>query len=319
MKTKHELKWMQKLFEKRWLPKGQALDPEDEIMQQGIAALVKDGYIIEEDCDGYRLVVIPDTKRSRAFISGLKTEQIGQHAIFYEEVTSTQDIARQLILRGVPDGTLIVSDRQTKGRGRLERKWHSQSRKGIWASFVIRPDLPAHKLPQFTLLTAVAICQALEEVTGIVPEIKWPNDILVKGKKLCGILTELVQIKGETPALIIGFGINVRHRHEDFPPELAEKATSLLLITEKDWEHHALLQTICARFEKLYRLLVTDGFSPIKTLWESYCGSLGKTITAQTLTGTYTGEVLGIDHEGVLLIKLADGRIERLYSADIIS
>ena len=277
------------------------------------------GNQIMQDVFSNPVCPVPNTNRSQKFIRGLITEKIGQQAYFFDEVTSTQDVARKLITNGVHEGTLVVSDRQIQGRGRLARKWHSRENKGIWATLIIRPDLPARRLPQFTLLTAVAISQALEETTGIIPEIKWPNDILVRGKKLCGILTEMVPGTNGLPALMIGFGINVGHRADDFPSDIKGRATSLFLETGKEWDHDEILQVICNRFEKLYAILIKEGFSPIKTLWESYCISLGHVITARTVSGTITGEALGIDHEGVLLLKNADGRIERLYSADIVT
>lgn len=305
----------QLLLEHGWVAKYRL---EQNIFSQIIKELRKDGYVIEEKPDRYQLIAISDQLRSREFTRELVTEKIGHDVFFYDEVTSTQDIAKKMITHGIAtEGMLIVSKRQTKGRGRLKREWHSEEAKGIWASLIVFPDVAPQKLPLFTLLTAVAISRTLEGTTGISPEIKWPNDLLVGGKKLCGILTELVNLPGQLPALIIGFGINVSQRQEDFPSELVEKATSLFIITKKEWDHLALLRSFCAQFEKQYHVYKTEGFAPIKSLWEQYCVSLGKTITAKTVTGDFTGEALGIDHEGALLLKLNDGHIERIYSADI--
>lgn len=305
----------QLLLERGWVAKDQIAQ---NTCSQIINELWKDGYVIEEKPDRYQLITIPDIRSIREFTRELVTEKIGQDVFFYDEVTSTQDIAKKMITHGyAKDGMLIVSKRQKKGRGRLKREWHSEEAKGIWASLIIFPDVALQKLPLFTLLTAVAIASALEERTSISPEIKWPNDILVGGKKLCGILTELVTLPGRLPALVIGFGINVSQRQEDFPTELVDKATSLYIITKKEWDHLALLRSLCVHFEKQYHIFKTEGFAPIKSLWEQYCVSLGKTIIARTVTGIYTGEALGIDHEGALLLKLNDGHIERIYSADI--
>lgn len=293
------------------------MEGNEESLLKSLKEFQKSGYLFEQEEGKLRLLAEPDYDIARNFSTSLMTEHIGQNAIFYQEVSSTQDVAKQLVSLGAVEGTLVVSDRQTKGRGRMERNWHSPGGKGIWASLIIRPRLPLEQAPQFTLLTAVAICQAIEKIADVQMKIKWPNDLLFNGKKICGILTEMINRQYEIDAIVIGFGVNINHEASDFPPDLVDKATSLSLITKKHWDRGHLLRAICEQFEKLYKIYVQSGFAPIKILWESYATSIGKRITARTVAGTFEGEAIGIDPQGVLLLKLDDGKVKHIYSADL--
>jgi BirA family biotin operon repressor/biotin-[acetyl-CoA-carboxylase] ligase len=199
----------------------------------------------------------------------------------------------------------------------MARVWYSPKGTGIWMSMIIRPNLPVNQTPQLTLLTAVAIVQAIEELTPLKPEIKWPNDIMLNGKKLVGILTELQAEADQVHSVIIGTGINVNQKIDDFPEELQSIATSIFIETGTVWERAQFIQMILLKFEGLYSLFLTQGFKPIKLLWESYAISLNKKIIARTLSGTIVGKAIGIDDDGVLLIETNNRVIERIYSADI--
>jgi BirA family biotin operon repressor/biotin-[acetyl-CoA-carboxylase] ligase len=184
-------------------------------------------------------------------------------------------------------------------------------------SLILRPNIPLPKAPQLTLLTAVAVVQAIEEQTGIPPEIKWPNDILINGKKLTGILTELQAEADRIHSVIIGIGINVNQQLEDFPDELHAIATSLSIEEGKKISRSSLIRSIFEKFEKLYIYYLDEGFLPIKLLWESYAISIGKRIKARTLTTVIEGTALGITDDGVLQIQDDDGITHHVYSADI--
>ncbi|WP_299094147.1 biotin--[acetyl-CoA-carboxylase] ligase [uncultured Metabacillus sp.] len=283
-----------------------------------IEELRKEGYELEAVRRlGYRITKKPDKISSNEIQLGLKTELMGRNIHFEETVTSTQKIAQSLANEGAPEGTIVVADQQTSGRGRMSRVWYSPSGTGIWMSMIIRPKIPINRTPQLTLLTAVAIVQAIEELTPLKPDIKWPNDILLNGKKIVGILTELQAEADQVHSVIIGTGINVNQTKEDFPEELQNVATSIKVETGSDWERAQFIQTILLKFEGLYSLFLSQGFKPIKLLWESYAISLQKTIIARTLKGTIEGKAIGIDDDGVLLIEKNDQSIERIYSADI--
>ncbi|KKI88762.1 biotin--acetyl-CoA-carboxylase ligase [Bacillus sp. SA1-12] len=283
-----------------------------------IEELRKEGYELEAVRRlGYRITKKPDKISSNEIQLGLKTELMGRNIYFEETVASTQKIAQSLANEGAPEGTIVVADQQTSGRGRMSRVWYSPSGTGIWMSMIIRPKIPINRTPQLTLLTAVAIVQAIEELTPLKPDIKWPNDILLNGKKIVGILTELQAEADQVHSVIIGTGINVNQTKEDFPEELQNVATSIKVETGSDWERAQFIQTILLKFEGLYSLYLAQGFKPIKLLWESYAISLNKTIIARTLKGTIEGKAIGIDDDGVLLIEKNDQSLERIYSADI--
>lgn len=282
-----------------------------------ISELKKEGYeIIGVQKRGYQLLSRPDNVRPHDIKHDLKTKYIG-HSIYYEEVmSSTQEIAHKLAQEGSEEGTIVITDHQTKGRGRLGRSWESETRSGIWMSIILRPNIPPNQAPQLTLLTAVAIVQVIENMTSIECEIKWPNDILVNGKKLVGILTELQAEADAIQSIIIGIGINVNTKQ--FPEELQDKATSLYKENnEQKISRATLVQSILQQMEFLYEEYLDTGFEAIKLRWESYAISLGKFITARTLNGEIKGLAKGITNEGVLLIEDKDGHIHQVYSADI--
>ncbi|MBU8784858.1 MULTISPECIES: biotin--[acetyl-CoA-carboxylase] ligase [Bacillus] len=282
-----------------------------------IEELRKSGYELEAVRKlGYKMKKKPDKITENEIRLGLKTEKMGQTIYFQDVVSSTQKVAHELANNGAPEGTIVVADKQTEGRGRMSRAWHSPEGNGIWMSLILRPEIPVQKTPQLTLLTAVAIVQAIEEQTGIAAEIKWPNDILINGKKAVGILTELQAEADQVHSVIVGTGINVNQLADDFPSELKETATSLRLASGEKIDRAALIQTILLTFEKRYREYITHGFRPIKLLWESYALTLYRELTARTLSGTFRGKALGIDDEGVLLLETGDG-IKKIYSADI--
>jgi BirA family transcriptional regulator, biotin operon repressor / biotin---[acetyl-CoA-carboxylase] ligase len=266
---------------------------------------------------GYRIIKAPDLVTANEIRLGLKTSIIGQQIHYKESVDSTQKIAHRLGLENVPEGTVVVADEQIGGKGRLDRVWYSPKNTGIWMSIILRPNIPLPKAPQLTLLTAVAVVQAIVDSTGLEPNIKWPNDILINGKKVTGILTELQAEADRIHSVIIGIGMNVNQKLEDFPSELHSIATSLLLEKGETVNRAELIQAVFSRLEKLYLLYLDKGFEPIKLLWESYAISIGKKITARTLSGSIAGLAQGITEDGVLLLEDENGKVHSIYSADI--
>ncbi|PLT34896.1 biotin--[acetyl-CoA-carboxylase] ligase [Bacillus sp. V5-8f] len=283
-----------------------------------IEDLRSEGYILEAvRKKGYRIVSKPEKVTANEIQLGLSTEIFGKNVHYEETVDSTQKIAHRLAGSGVPEGTLVVAEEQTFGKGRLSRSWYSPKYTGIWMSLILRPNIPFQQAPQLTLLAAVAVVQGIEEATELMPGIKWPNDILINGKKVTGILTELQAEADRIHSVIIGIGINVNQKPGDFPEELLEKASSLYIESGHPVSRAKLIQHILKKMENLYKLYLEQGFAPIKVLWESYAVSLGKEIKASTLTETIIGTALGITDEGVLLVEGQDGQIHRIYSADI--
>jgi BirA family transcriptional regulator, biotin operon repressor / biotin---[acetyl-CoA-carboxylase] ligase len=283
-----------------------------------IEELRKEGFELEAvRRKGYRILKTPEKITADELRLGLKTNFIGKNVHYEESVESTQKIAHRLAYENAPEGTVIIAEEQQVGRGRMGRKWHSPKYTGIWMSIILRPNLPLPKAPQLTLLAAVAIVQAIEEYTGLLPEIKWPNDILINGKKITGILTELEAEADRINSVIIGIGMNVNQTKEDFPSELQEIATSLLQEKGERISRAELIKGIFNNLEKLYLLYLDEGFLPIKLLWESYAISIGKKITARTLTNSIIGTARGITEDGVLIIEDEHGKNHHVYSADI--
>ncbi|MGG0716720.1 biotin--[acetyl-CoA-carboxylase] ligase [Robertmurraya massiliosenegalensis] len=266
---------------------------------------------------GYRIIQKPEHVSSNEIRLGLKTTIIGQQIHYKESVDSTQKVAHRLGLDNAKEGTVVIADEQTGGKGRMDRPWHSPKSTGVWMSVILRPKIPLPMAPQLTLLTAVAVVQAIVENTGLEPHIKWPNDILLHGKKVTGILTELQAEADRIHSVIIGIGINVNQTEADFPEELRSIATSLSIEKGETVNRASLIQEIFSKLEKLYLIYLEKGFKPIKLLWESYAISIGQNITARTLTGNITGKALGITDDGVLQIEDEKGVIHHIYSADI--
>jgi BirA family transcriptional regulator, biotin operon repressor / biotin---[acetyl-CoA-carboxylase] ligase len=283
-----------------------------------IEELRKDGFELEAIRNkGYRIVKTPERVSADEIRLGLKTKFLGQSIHYENTVDSTQRVAHRLAYDQSLEGTVVVAEEQTLGRGRMERKWYSPKYTGIWMSIILRPKIPLPKAPQLTLIAAVAVVQAIEELTELTPQIKWPNDILINGKKMTGILTELQAEADQINSVIIGMGINVNQKLEDFPIELREIATSLAIEQGVYFSRSAIIRSVLTHLEKLYILYLEKGFFPIKILWESYAISIGKTIKARTLSNVIEGKALGITDDGILKIEDHLGEIHYIYSADI--
>ncbi|TFE03700.1 biotin--[acetyl-CoA-carboxylase] ligase [Jeotgalibacillus sp. R-1-5s-1] len=276
------------------------------------------GFVIESKRKkGYRLVSKGDSIKESDLLLGLKTQTLGRTVHYFESVESTQKIAHQLAQERAPEGTLVIAEEQVTGRGRMARQWHSPKGTGIWMSLLLRPLLPPQKAPQFTLIAAVAIVEAIKEVCDLKVDIKWPNDLLIEGRKVTGILTELQADSEQIHSLIIGMGINVNQSREDFTSELSSIATSLAIEGNRQFSRSSLIQAIMKKLETHYAIYMEEGFLPIKAKWESYAVTIGRTITARTLNDEITGFASGITDEGILLLVDQSGKTHKIYSADI--
>ena len=283
-----------------------------------IEGLRQDGYELEAvPRKGYRILSVPDKMSADSIRLQLQTKTFGQHIYYVESIDSTQKMAKELANDDAVEGTLVIADEQSSGRGRMARKWSSPKGKGVWMSLIIKPNIPLMQAPQLTLLTAVAVAQGIEEAIASRPQIKWPNDILIDGKKVTGILTEMQAESDRIHSIIIGIGINVNQTERDFPEELQDIATSLYLQTNQIQSREKVINAVLMKLEWLYELYAREGFAPIKELWESFAISVGKMITATTPQKKIVGEALGITDDGVLLMKDAQGVIHSIYSADI--
>ncbi len=237
----------------------------------------------------------------------LKTRLIGKPLHFFDAIDSTNTYAMQLAREGAAEGTVVVADAQSGGKGRLGRTWVSPAGVNLYCSTILRPSVPAALAPQMNLVAAVAVAEAIVEVCGITPTIKWPNDVLVKGKKVCGILSEMQtgQARADTlKAIIVGIGVNLNTRRDAFPEELREKASSLLLITGEPVERGVFAASLLTHLEQSYLLWVQEGFTVLRSAWERYASDLiGKQIAVAAPEGALSGTVLGLDTDGALLVR----------------
>ncbi len=280
--------------------------------------LEKDGYGIEAaPRKGYKIITFPDKVSTNTLSWGLKTKWLGQDMIHKPSVTSTQVIAHQEAQDGAAHGTVIVADEQTKGRGRLNRSWHSHKGDGVWMSIILRPKFEPHKSPQITLLAATVLAEVFKKYCGISPQIKWPNDLLTNGKKLSGILTELQAEQDQINYIVLGMGINVNHSVEQFPEEIMDQATSLKIETGENWEIHTLIQQILNTFEKRYEEFIEEGFSSVKLRWEAFGYRIGEHVAITTHQQEWNALIMGIEHDGALKVRDEEGKEHVLYSAEI--
>ncbi|GIO30907.1 MULTISPECIES: biotin--[acetyl-CoA-carboxylase] ligase [Paenibacillus] len=266
---------------------------------------------------GYRIVNQPERIDPSALKKTLKTKTFGLKLDVLETSVSTQEEARELAEAGAPEGTLVVAEEQTGGKGRMGRKWFSPKGKGIWMSLVLKPAQPLHYMPQLTLLTGVAVCRAVRRVTGVMAGLKWPNDLLVDGRKICGILLESAAEDEYVRYCIAGIGISANLDAEDYPDELKPVATSLKIEAGEAIDRVQLIAAVMEEFEALYDLYRQEGFAPIALLWEALSVTLGKQVTVYTAAGPVTGHAKKLDHSGALTIVTEDGRELPVFSGDV--
>jgi len=250
-------------------------------------------------------------------VEGLDTEVFGRKEIIhFRETDSTNARARELADQGAPEGTLVVAERQTQGRGRKGRTWFSPSGAGIYASLILRPSIPPNEATRITFLTAVSAAEALLHLTDLNVRIKWPNDILVNGRKLAGILTEISTERGAVDYAVVGLGMNVNT--PAFPDDIRERATSILIETGKRFPRTDLLREYLRQQEAYLRRLRTSGFEPILMRWKELTDSIGRQIRVEMTDKTYVGWVEDIDPAGILILKDKEGVSHRILSGDVV-
>lgn len=281
--------------------------------------LQEEGYIFEAvKKKGYVLKAMPNMLTVGEVQTYLESKRFGHTMHVYDSVDSTQIVAHELAQNGAPDGTVVIAEEQLAGKGRMARQWESAKGKGIWMTIIVRPDVPPHMASQFTLVAAVAVTSAMASLcANFVPQIKWPNDILINGKKCTGILTEMLAEADRVQALLVGIGINANHDATDFSEELQHIATSLCIEEGAAINRSALIAKILFYLETYTDLYVKSGFAPIKEMWEKASCTIGQRVEVTTLRETFEGIATGINEDGVLQVKLVTGEIRSIYSGDI--
>ncbi|MEF2964319.1 biotin--[acetyl-CoA-carboxylase] ligase [Paenibacillus sp. M1] len=283
-----------------------------------INKLREEGYEFEAvSRKGYRLVGSPDKLEEAAIGAMLQTSGFARKLRLLDVTSSTQEAARLLAEEGAAEGTLVIAEEQTGGRGRQGRMWFSPPHKGVWMSLLLRPRRPLAFAPQLTLLTAVAVCRAIRKVSGADAGIKWPNDILIGGKKVCGILIESAGEDEMIKYCIAGIGIDVNLEPEDIPAELRSVATSLKIESGRHIDRAELIAAVMNELEQLYKLHEEEGFAPIRLLWEALSVTLGRRVTVWGGRGDISGVAKSLDESGALVLQDEHGSDVKIFSGDV--
>ena len=257
-----------------------------------------------------------DTLNQDDIAGCMDTNWVGKSLVFLEETGSTNVEAAALAGKNYPNGTLVVANRQTGGKGRRGRSWHSESGTSIAMSLLLKPKLEAEYASMLTLIQGLAVAKTIEEVCGLRTQIKWPNDILVNEKKVCGILTEMIMEKTKISSIIIGTGINVNQ--ENFPKEISEIATSLKIEKKESQSKVKLIVGICKFFEKYFeRFMETKDLSLVLEEYNSYLISRGRRVKVLDPQGEFEGEALGITALGELLVRKDNLEVVKVYAGEV--
>lgn len=267
---------------------------------------------------GYQLAALPDVLAPSLVRQRVPPHQaIGKKVIHYFRAGSTNDIALSLDAREAPHGTVILAEEQTAGRGRMGRKWHSERGSGIYSSVILRPPLAPSAAPILTLMAGLAARQAVLAATGLAADIRWPNDLLINGKKVSGILTEMSAELDCLHSVVLGIGINVNH--ERMPAELKDIASSLALEGGQRYSRLEVLGALLRELERHYRLLLEDGNDAIVRAWSAVSSyARGKRLRICQAKGEFAATSAGLDSSGALRVRRDDGREELLVAGEVV-
>ncbi len=275
------------------------------------------GYDIESvPRKGYRILSSPDILTYEEIESDLSTEYIGRQVFYYDSISSTNIKAKEIALEE-SEGTVVVSEEQTGGIGRLGRTWVSPKQKGIWMSIILKPEVEPMKVSTIALVGAAAVNKALGDM-GIRSGIKWPNDIVIDGKKVCGILTEMSCELNMVNYVVMGIGINVNLDKAHIPEDLQHKATSLKILENKQFNRKELLASILNHFEKLYNDYKDDGnISKVLQICRANSILLGEEVRIIRGKDIRTGKALDLNDEGQLIVQFENGTVENIFSGEV--
>lgn len=281
-----------------------------------INVLKERGYIFESSTrKGYRLIYAPNLLIPLEIDSALHTETFGRHVVYLESTQSTNEEAKKIAREGAEEGTIVVAEEQITGHGRLARGFYSPFAKGIWFSLILRPKFFPMEASKCTLLAAVGVCRGIRRMGLADAGIKWPNDILVHGKKLVGILTLMSASMEKIDYIIMGIGINTGIKKNEFPEDFREGATSFLNeginVSRKD-----LLAAILGELEKEYSIAQNEGFDKVLDDWRALSVTLGQEVRVIFGDDSYTGKAVDIDRDGCLLVNTGS-EVKRVIAGDV--
>ena len=266
---------------------------------------------------GYRLMSQADLLLPAAVQSGLETVCIGKRVEYYSETDSTNARAMELAEQGAEEGTVVIADCQNGGRGRMGRRWTSPAGVNLYTSIILRPAIAPIQAAQLTFLSAVATARAFEAAAGIEVQVKWPNDILVNGQKIAGLLNELSAETEGVHHVVLGIGVNLNMVRDQFPDDLRRPATSVLLETGHSVNRIVFAQELYRQLDCLYPLYQQQGFVPIRLAWEALFYLQGRRVLVDCGADLFSGMVAGLAEDGALLLDLDQGGQQVIYAGDV--
>lgn len=266
---------------------------------------------------GYRFLSAPDYLSPGSIAAGLQTTVVGREIFAFPEVGSTNTEAFRLAESGAPEGTVILAEHQSRGKGRLGRTWESPAGVNIYCSVILRPPILPVATPQLTFVSSLAVCRAIESVQGLAPLIKWPNDILLGGRKVAGLLNELSAETDRVNFLVLGIGLNVNMTVEQFPHDLRHPATSLAIEAGRHVERLAVMRALLAELDELYARYLREGFASLRGEWEKRSSLCGRRVRVSSLGDDMEGVAVGIDDDGALLVRNDNGSVNRVLAGDV--
>lgn len=275
------------------------------------------GYrIVKLKGKGYRLIETPDKLYPWEIDRHLDTQFIGKKVIYKENIDSTNTSAFRLALGGEPEGACIIAETQEAGKGRLGRKWFSPVGKNLYLSVVLRPKIHPSLVYPITFISSLAVYDTIEMSTGIQPTLKWPNDVLIKGKKVCGTLIELSTEADLVRFVIVGIGFNINMKEEEIDKDIQQKATSLFMETKKIYERASVCGILLTNLEKYYSVFEKKGEKEICEIWEKQAAIKGKYMEITQTGESYKGVSEGIDRDGAMLLNI-NGQIKKIIAGDV--
>jgi BirA family biotin operon repressor/biotin-[acetyl-CoA-carboxylase] ligase len=265
---------------------------------------------------GYRIERVPDVLSPSLLRRRLRGSPFGKRIYHFFKAGSTNAIAFELGQAGEPHGTIVLAEEQSAGRGRAGRIWHSEKTSGVYMSLLLRPPISPMHAPLITLLTGLALRDAILEEIGLAPDLRWPNDVLLAGKKCCGILSEMHAEPDRVHFLVAGIGVNVNHA--SLPAEIAGLATSLRMVTGRTHSRLQLVVRLLHRLDTYYNLFLAEGPEPIVTRFTEVSSfARGKRVRISTPSESYIGVTEGLGPHGLLRVRRDDGRLEKVISGDL--
>ena len=284
-----------------------------------ISALRGAGYVIEAlPSRGYRLLSSPDILDVREIAAHLDVCRIGRRLECLQQTASTNADAFRMAEAGAVEGTVVVADYQTDGKGRRGRIWLSPAGVNLYCSVVLRPPIMPHEAPQLTFLSAVAVARAIEQTAGCAPVIKWPNDILIDGRKIAGLLNEMSAETDGVNFVILGIGVNLNMTADQFPDDLRFPASSLFVESGARVVRSRFAACMLNELDRLYADFLSVGFLPVREEWQRRCNANGRrVVVSDDGMDRISGLFAGIDADGALLLQSDDGVLERIACGDV--